>query len=121
MFSAQEYIKLFTNDEKRRAFIAGYKEWGVWITQPELGLTYYKHDLPDGSRIIVMEHLRKPYHGEGQDALMSRFHLQKSDEYFNPNATGEFGIADHLKELKAKLAAELKGKTSGGAESGGNR
>jgi hypothetical protein len=118
MITTQDYINLFSNDQKRRAFIADYQTWGVWITQPELGLTYYKHDLPDGARIIVMEHLRTPYTSEnnGEDVLMSRFHLQKSGQFFNPTATGEFGIADHLKELKAKLVKELKGNPKNATE-----
>ncbi len=73
MFTTQEYIKHFSNDEKRKAFIADHRSWGVWFTQPELGLTYYKHDLPDGARIVVEEYFRAPYSGENNGEQIYSF------------------------------------------------
>ena len=110
MFTNQELVKLWTNDQKRKSFINDYKAWGVWITQPELDLTYYKYDLPGGGRIIAMEYLRslfpseKPA-GNNKAVVCKSLYLQTGD-YFNPSAVSDYTIAEHLKNLKAKLLKE---------------
>jgi hypothetical protein len=127
MSTNQELVKLWANDQKRKAFINDYKSWGVWLTQPELDLTYYKYDLPGcmgeqdakhptspgGSRIIVMENLRSPYSSEKKKddntpIVCISFYLQTGD-YFNPSKSSDSYIAEHLKEIKAKLAKGLTG------------
>jgi hypothetical protein len=114
MYTNQELIRLWSNDQKRREFINRYKDWGVWFKQPELDLTFYKYDLPDGSgRIIAMEYKREPYSYSGEkanrDGLVTAhklyFHQSKC---FNPSATSDFIIAGHLMELKTKLAKDMK-------------
>jgi len=113
MITNQELVNLWANDQKRRAFVNDYKSWGIWFSQPELDLTYYKYDLPGCGRIIVMEYLRSPYPsekltGSNKAVVCKTFHLQLGD-YFNPSAVSEHVIAEHLKLLKAKLAKGLTG------------
>lgn len=108
MFTKQELVKLWTNDQKRRAFVNNYKAWGVWFKQHELDLTYYKYDLPGGGRVIAMEHLRAPFPserpaGNSKGVVCKSYYLQTGD-YFNPTAVSDYTIAAHLKELKMKLA-----------------
>lgn len=112
MFTTQELLSLWSNDQKRREFIKNYKVWGCWFTQPELDLTYYKYDLPGGGRIIAMQYLREPYPSEkpkGRDGFIvcERFYLQRG-KYFNPSASSDHEIAEHLKALKATLTKEQK-------------
>lgn len=112
MFTNQEHVKLWSNDEKRWAFVQDFKVWGVWFIQPELGLTFYKYDLPDDSRIIAMEYQREPYYGEkpdgnGETVTASKRYLQ-CGKYFIPSPTNDYRIADHLKDIKARLMKELK-------------
>ncbi len=68
-----ELIRLWANDEKRRAFLANYKEWGVWLNITELGLVYYKYDLPKGHCILAMEYKREDLYSPTSDrgALLS--------------------------------------------------
>ena len=111
MFTNQELVKLLANNEKRRAFVNNYKAWGLWLSQPELDLTYYKYDLPSGGRIIAMEYLRAPYPsekstGDNNPIVCKSFYLQTGD-YFSPTAVSDYTIAEHLKSLKATLAKEL--------------
>jgi len=111
MFIKQELVKLWANNEKRRAFVNDYKSWGLWLSQPELDLTYYKYDLPGGGRIIVMEHLRAPYPserpaGNSKAVVCKTFYLQTGN-YFSPSAVSDYTIAEHLKDIKAKLAKEI--------------
>ena len=111
MFSVKELLLLWANDDKRREFIKDYKIWGLWFAQPELGLTFYKYDLPGGDRIIAMEYLREPGYYERQEGsefvIGNRFYLQRG-KYFTPSSVFEGTIANHLKDIKVKLTAEQK-------------
>jgi hypothetical protein len=112
MFSTEELLKLWTNDTARREFINNFKVWGVWFTQPELDLTFYKYDLPGGGKIIAMEYLREPYSSErrdGSDESVTRYKLYlQQGEHFEPSASSDGFIAERLKELKSNLAKEQK-------------
>ena len=112
MFTTQELLTLWANDQKRREFVQNFKIWDVWFTQPELDLTFYKYDLPGGGRLIAMEYLKEPYsreeaNGEVDFVVNHKFYLQKG-KYFNPSAASDFEIAERLKEIKATLQAEQK-------------
>lgn len=105
-------VKLWANIEKRRAFVGEYKTWGVWFTVPELDLTFYKYDIPEGNRIIAMEYKREPHYREETGALNGviidyQLYLQRS-EYFKPSCTNDYAINDYLKDLKVKMQKELK-------------
>jgi hypothetical protein len=63
-------MQLWANTDKRREFIRNYSEWGVWLTVPELGLTCYKYDLPDGGRILAMEYQHES-HYSGEEGCCS--------------------------------------------------
>ena len=112
MFTNEELIKQWSNDTKRKAFIQDFKAWGVWFTQPELDLTFYKYDLPNGARLIALEYLRSPYPGErttgDSDVIICSKLYYQSGAHFTPSATSMFMIVDHLKCLKEKLVKEMK-------------
>ena len=112
MSKNQELIKLWSNQEKRRAFVNNYKEWGIWFVQPELGLTYYKYDLLDDSMLIAMEYQRKPHRYEkshaADDNITCYKLYHKTGAYFDPTAVSEYVLAEHLKQLKDKLTKEIK-------------
>lgn len=44
----QDVIAL-TNESKRKAILADWQDWGIWHKAPEIGLSVYRLDLPDGS------------------------------------------------------------------------
>ena len=44
----QDILNL-TNDSKRKAVLADWRNWGIWHKAPEIGLSVYRLDLPDGS------------------------------------------------------------------------
>ena len=103
-------MKLWGNNDKRREFIKGYKSWGVWLTVPELGQTYYRYDLPDGGRIMAMEYQRRnpyPVGDEGNLQTITIYYLWDG-EYFVPNATSEYALVDRLKTLKTAMQKELR-------------
>lgn len=42
-------ILALTNESKRKAVLADWQNWGIWHKAPEIGLSVYRLDLPDGS------------------------------------------------------------------------
>jgi len=109
-WTKSELVKLWTNNEKRREFFKNYKEWGVWLTVPELGLVYYKYTLPDGGRIVAMEYQSKnpyPAYGGGEIQTTASYYLWDG-EYFSPTFASDYEIVDRLKKLKVTLQAELR-------------
>jgi hypothetical protein len=51
----EELIAKLKNKDTRRKFASGYKDWGVWFEVPEANEVYYKYELSEGARIVVME------------------------------------------------------------------
>jgi hypothetical protein len=111
----KELVQLWANNDKRREFIKNYKDWGVWLTVPELGQTYYKYELPDGSgRFLAMEYRRENYYqlaGEGQLQTITIYYLWDG-EHFIPNSASDYVLADRLKNLKTSMQKELRSETA---------
>jgi len=113
-WTKEELVKLWANSDKRREFLKNYKDWGVWLTVPELGLTYYQYALSDGDKILVMEYKRQnPYPISGEETLhtVALYYLWDG-EHFIPNSTSEWEITDRLKKLKAKMQKELRSESA---------
>jgi hypothetical protein len=110
----QELLRLWANAEKRKSFLKSYKEWGTWLTVSELGLTYFKYELPKGGRIVAMEYQRAtPYPMEDEERLQTiAIYYLWDGEHFIPNPAGEYYITDRLKNLKMELQKELRTKTT---------
>lgn len=45
----RQNILNLTNESKRKAILIDWKNWGIWHKAPEIGLSVYRLDLPDGS------------------------------------------------------------------------
>ncbi|MCL2082503.1 MAG: hypothetical protein FWH04_04615 [Oscillospiraceae bacterium] len=114
----EELIRLWANGGKRTEFLKNYKEWGEWLTVPELGQTYYQYKLPDGTRIIAMEYKREHSRftsGDGQLQTITVYYLWEG-KWFNPNPTSEYGVTERLKTLKMSMQKELRTETAGSGE-----
>ena len=109
-WTKKELVQLWMNTDKRRDFLKNYKEWGIWLTVPELGLEYYKYELPDGSRILVMEYRRpNPYPRSNEESLQTfTIYYLWDSEYFNPCPSSEYTLTDLFKKLKAEYQKELR-------------
>ena len=42
-------ILALTNESKRKAVLSDWRNWGIWHKAPEIGLSVYRLDLPDGT------------------------------------------------------------------------
>ena len=61
------FLDLETNAERHR-FLENYREWGVWHTLPDLGLTFYRHKVDD-YYIVAMEYRWEiPFSDDGRKA-----------------------------------------------------
>jgi hypothetical protein len=114
-WTKEELVQLWANNDKRREFAQNYKQWGVWLAVPELGQTFYRYDLPDGSgKILAMEYRREnhyPLAGESKVQTVALYYLWDG-AHFVPNPVSEYTIADRLKNLKAALQKELRSETA---------
>ena len=109
----QELIKRWSNDTKRREYIADYKNTAnEVIEQPKLELKFYATELPNGNKIVAMEHwstnysyLTKEY---GEKSIRTKYYYQNKD-FFEPSSVSESYISEKLKKLKMKLQEENNG------------
>ena len=106
MSDTKNLVKAWGNHKMRQEFLMAYKDWGVWITTPELDISYYRYALPDGAIIIAMEHKQRDYigykSGYGWKTSVS-YYFQKPSEPFSPSVRSIWEIADILKDAKASL------------------
>lgn len=58
----QDVIAL-TNESKRKAILADWQDWGIWHKAPEIGLSVYRLDLPDGRCTACMTGQRCKWNG----------------------------------------------------------
>ena len=112
MHTDQELLELWANDQKRREFINDYKAWGIWLSQPELNLTFFMYGLPGGGRLIVMEYLREAWaseraSGDSGPVVGAKLYIQRG-KYFYPSAVSESEAAGRLKDIKETLSKEQK-------------
>jgi hypothetical protein len=105
----EQIVKLWKNDSTRKAWLDAYMDWGVWLETPELGLKYYKYELPDGQRIIACEYNRLVM-GIGFDL----YYTAVNGGRFIPRyPEGETQIAHRLCELKEAAAERLRARKKG--------
>jgi hypothetical protein len=103
----KELIKRWSNDAKRREYIADYKNTADEVLeQSELELTFYITTLPNENKIIAMEYwstnysyLTKEY---GEKSIRTKYYYQDK-EWFTPDAVSESFLSEKLKNLKMKL------------------
>ena len=77
------FLNLENNVERHR-FLENYREWGVWQTLPDLGLTFYRHKVDD-YYIVAMEYRWEiPFSDDGRKAGVY-FYRWKDGRPFVPN------------------------------------
>lgn len=58
MQAEQPELPVLKNNDQRKAWLANYKDWGLWYEDDHIGVKYYKYDFGNGARLIaeVYEH-----------------------------------------------------------------
>lgn len=110
----QPELPVLRNNDQRKEWLAGYKEWGLWYRDGNLDVNYYKYDFQDGSRLVVAEYPQRHtyYTSEYQDEHY--YHLLEKnkkgykkpyDEKFRQQTDSESYLVEFLKDLQKKAGA----------------
>lgn len=68
----QPELPKFKNNDQRKEWLRNYEAWGLWYTDRNLDVNYYKYDFADGSRLVVAEYPDRINGWNGKD---------KNDDY----------------------------------------
>ena len=69
----QPELPKFKNNDQRKEWLRNYEAWGVWYTDRNIDVNYYKYDFADGSRLVVAEYQNRINVWNGRE---------KEDEYY---------------------------------------
>lgn len=69
----QPELPKFKNNDQRKEWLRNYKDWGLWYTDKNINVNYYKYDFADGSRLVVAEYRNRINGWNGKE---------KEDEYY---------------------------------------
>ena len=56
----QPELPIMKNNDQRKEWLRNYKSWGLWYTDKNTGVNYYKYDFENGARLIVEEYAPDP-------------------------------------------------------------
>ena len=116
-----------TNNAKRKAVLEAWNEWPVWADVPEIGLTVYKLDLPDGKAFTASWYAgddfylggmagntnRPRFHligGMAGNTNRPRFHLIGAGGKLAHGSQAESVLIEHLQALRKELLAQQNSK-----------
>ena len=69
----QPELPKFKNNDQRKEWLRNYEAWGIWYTDRNIDVNYYKYDFVDGSRLVVAEYQNRINGWNGKE---------KEDEYY---------------------------------------
>lgn len=108
-YAGQPGLPNLKNNDQRKEWLANYKSWGLWYTDRNIDVNYYKYDFSDGSRLVVEEHPQR--HSYWSDEVYDEcfYHLLKKnkkvykctyDEKYRHQADSETNLVEFLKNLQ---------------------
>jgi len=90
-------LPLLRNKEQREAWLHNYQEWGVWYEDINIGVRYYRFDLPDGAYLVANEYIDDRWRGVCEQN--SRYHLIGGDKRRYNYHKGYCHQADSVTEI----------------------
>ena len=97
-------IIALTNKAKREAVLKAWREWPVWASVPEIGLTVHKLDLPNGKAFTAAWYEGDAYMLQGRKREPGPcYHLIGWDGKLAHGSQGETTLITELQELRKKL------------------
>ena len=109
--SIQPEFPVLKNNDQRKEWLANYKAWGLWYTDSNIDVNYYKYDFLDGSRLIVAEHPQRYNYWNGEKLDECFYHLLEKnkkcykgtyDEKYRHSTDSETYLVEFLKNLQKK-------------------
>ena len=98
-------ILALTNESKRKAVLADWQNWGIWHKAPEIGLSVYRLDLPDGSFFTASWYEGDDFFpgGRTHNVNRPRFNLCDKGGKLKAGSKAESLLTDKLKELRKEM------------------
>mgnify|MGYP001636163211 FL=1 len=98
-------ILALTNESKRKAVLSGWRSWGIWHKAPEIGLSVYRLDLPDGSFFTASWYEGDDFFPGGgtHNVNRPRFNLCGKGGKLKAGSKAESLLTDKLKEMRKEL------------------
>ena len=108
----QDLLEL-TNNAKRKAVLAAWREWPVWWDVPEIGLTVHRLDVPGGGAFTASWYAGDDFFPGGgtRNANRPRFHLIGHGGKLAHGSQGESVLLEQLKEAREKLIRRNRERT----------
>ena len=101
----KQNILNLTNESKRKNILAAWRSWGIWHKAPEIGLSVYRLDLPDGSFFTASWYEGDDFYPGGgtHNVNRPRFNLCNKGGKLKAGSKAESLLTDKLKELRKEL------------------
>ena len=98
-------ILALTNESKRKAVLSDWRNWGIWHKAPEIGLSVYRLDLPDGSFFTASWYAGDDFFPGGgtHNVNRPRFNVGVVGGKLKAGSVAESVLTDKLKELRKEL------------------
>lgn len=101
----KQNILNLTNESKRKAILASWRSWGIWHKVPEIGLSVYRLDLPDGSFFTASWYEGDDFYPGGgtHNVNRPRYNFGGAGGKLKAGSVAESVLTDKLKELRKEL------------------
>lgn len=101
----KQNILNLTNESKRKAILAAWRSWGIWHKAPEIGLSVYRLDLPDGSFFTASWYEGDDFYPGGgtHNVNRPRYNFGGAGGKLKAGSVAESVLTDKLKELRKEL------------------
>lgn len=98
-------ILALTNESKRKAILAAWRSWGIWHKAPEIGLSVYRLDLPDGLSFTASWYEGDDFFPGGgtHNVNRPRYNFGGKGGKLKAGSKAESLLTDKLKELRKEL------------------
>lgn len=108
----EQDVLCLTNSEKRKAVLAAWREWPVWVDVPEIGLTVHRLVLPGGGAFTASWYAGDDFFPGGGTRNANRpcFHLIGHNGKLAHGSQGESVFLEQLQELRTSLVARSREK-----------
>lgn len=105
----QPELPRLKNNDQRKEWLKNYKAWGLWYTDKNINVNYYKYDFADGSRLVVTEYPDRIMEWNGEEKRDScYFHLlEKNKKAYGNKKTYDKQYV-HAPDSETYLAEFLK-------------
>ena len=106
----EQDVLCLTNNEKRKAVLAAWREWPVWADVPEIGLTVYRLDLPGGGAFTASWYAGDDFFPGGGTRNANRpcFHLIGHDGKLAHGSQGESVLLEQLQQIRTDLVRRIR-------------